>query len=152
MQNEREELEREIHKTTQELKAKLEALETQARERVQEISQGVNDTVQGISDGMSKLTLRHQVETRPGVVLAASVGAGYLVGKKMTRRRARYATPLENTVQRPTSPGLVSRAAHAAAPMLLAVGVNALATWARRKYPKSADAISFMETTFSARL
>ncbi|MBY0370063.1 hypothetical protein K2X33_05215 [bacterium] len=143
----REFLEKEIEQTTRELKYKLGELEQQTRHKVDEITEGVTKTVQGISEGVEKLSLKHQIETRPATVIAASVGAGVLVGRRMGRRPARTvgAAPVR-------SPGVFARMGGAVMPLVWGVGVNAVATWARRKYPKSADAINLIETAVITRL
>lgn len=130
MELEKEKLESAIEQTQRDLSRKLNAIEEEARAKLEQ------------------LTLHHQMKKRPGVLLAASVGAGLLVGRSLVRPRTRVVSaPRQAPPQ-----SLLRRASSAVTPLVLGVGVNALATLARRRYPKSADAINMIEAALITRL
>lgn len=150
MEPNKEQLEQEIAATTQSLLHKMEQLEESTLQTVQSVTDGVKQTAETIQESLESLSLSYQMNKRPGVVIAASVGLGALIAM---RSRSRNASVVRRpSMARSLASILFVEASRVAAPALLGVGVGIMAEMAKKKYPKAKEAISVVEGLVASRL
>lgn len=153
MEQERQMLEREIANTSRSLQNKIEKLEETAIRTVHEVADGVKQTADRIQKSVETVSLRHQMEERPGTMMAISVGAGFVAAKAL-RRRARANRLVRPLVQ--AAPSLrriiVTRSLGALAPVAVGLLVPVVGRWAKNRYPKSAPFVSLIEGVLATRL
>jgi len=104
------------------LQNKFESLEQTTIQTIETVSDGVKNTAEKVQRGIENLSLKHQAEKRPGVVLAASIGAGILTGSWLRRRPS--ARPVERTVGRSLGRSLFFSAVQTLAPLALEAAVQ----------------------------
>lgn len=144
----RELLKQEIATTSQSLQNKVDKLEEVALEKVENVAEGVRKTAETIQEGVQSLSLQHQMEVRPGAVIAASVGAGALLGLRLTRKhtvRGMAMGAARTSIGRMILGGVLSQAASMLVPVVLGVGAGIVGDWAKRKYPNATDTIDKLQ-------
>ncbi len=131
MEQDRETLEREIETTTRDLKRKIELLEETTLEKVEAVSNGVKQTAETIQRGVENLSLKRQMERRPGVLIAASIGAGLLTGLRYVNRRKRVlaAVAAGPSLGKTLVVAALSQAAQSMLPMAMGMATD----WVERK-------------------
>lgn len=107
-----EEIRAEIEKTRAALALKLEALESEVRDTVEDAKSTVQETVDGVK---KNLTLSHHVQAHPWTFFAGAVGTGMLVGHLLFHHSEEETRP----VARSSRQGMFDAPAKA-----LAVGQN----------------------------
>lgn len=131
MEQDRETLEREIEDTTRSLKRKIERLEETTLQKVEDVTKGVKLTAETIQKGVENLSLKRQMEKRPGALIAASIAAGILTGMRAVNRRKKAIA----AVAAGPSLGktLVVAAASQAAQSILPVVLGYATDWVERR-------------------
>jgi len=74
-------LKAEIERTKAELKQKVEALESELREEVSDAKETVQGAIHGVQSVFEGVSISHQVQKRPLVMLGGSVLSGILVSR-----------------------------------------------------------------------
>lgn len=131
MEQDRETLEREIADTTQALKRKIEMLEETTLRKVEDVSNGVKQTAETIQRGVENLSLKRQMEKRPGTLIAASIGAGILTGLRAVNRRKKTiaAVAAGPTLGKTLVIAAVSQAAQSILPLIMSHATD----WVERR-------------------
>lgn len=157
MENEakREQLQREIADTTHSLRNKMERLEGVALQTVEEISEDVKQTADTIRERVQNMSVAKQMEKRPGTVLAASVGAGVMLGLRSGMKRQAMRTvgaAAKPALGRVIASSMLARAASSLTPLALGVGLSLVGTWAKKRYPNSEPYFDKIESLLLPRI
>ncbi len=131
MEQDRETLEREIEDTTRSLKRKIELLEETTLKKVEDVSNGVKQTAETIQKGVENLSLKRQMEKRPGTLIAASIGVGILTGLRAINRRKKVIAAVAGGPS--LGKTLVVAAVSQAAQSLLPLAMSYATQWVERR-------------------
>ena len=151
MEKDRLTLEREIAKTTESLRGKIEKLEVQAREAVETVTDGVKQTAQTIGKTAEALNLKSHMEKHPGAVVAAALGAGLLAGLRFSRGRGAVAALARPTLGRALAAGVMSQAAGILLPMAAGVAATVVGEWAKKKYPAASPYVNVVQSALGGK-
>lgn len=161
MNNNTDDLVREIAAAEAELKRKLEALEDRVKGEMAWVKESVEGTFQTVKSVTSQLSLRHQMAERPLVVLGGSVLTGMLLARWWMGPPQRTEAPMAERYINPPppEPSMYARLSkqfpdevQAVKTVAFSYVLNAVARKASERYPHLVDKIDELERQLKEKL